>query len=183
MPPKFREFSLENLKPVVKIHAKQPEIVQTIKAHPDKNFYFGGNFGTGKTLFLWTLYRAAVMRDVQRIVVCSLSELLNDFKRFMQASKGGTEKVYPRLCAEDLRQNHTKFSIFLDDIDKARPTEYAAEQIFEIADAIYTHQHQIVLTTNLGTNALVSHFEKADDRYGGAIVRRLTDNVKIYEMF
>ena len=71
----------------------------------------------------------------------------------------------------------------IDDIDKARPTEYAAEQFFEILNAIYEYQHQLVVTTNLRVKELADHFDRADERFGGAIVRRLTENAKIYEMF
>ncbi len=119
----------------------------------------------------------------KRVVVCTLAELLHEYRTFIQCSINNQELVYPRLSAEDLRQDHTKFSIFLDDVDKAKPTEYAAEQLFELADAIYAFNHQIIVTTNLSLVKLVSHFEKADERYGGAIVRRIVDNSHIFEMF
>jgi DNA replication protein DnaC len=154
IPPHFQNVSLATLKPDANRHAQQPRIVSKIKTAPGENYFFGGKFGTGKTLFMWTLYRDAVMND-KRVVACTLSELLNEYRAFIQASQNGQELIYPRLSAGDLRQNHTCFSVFLDDIDKARPTEYTAEQLFELAD----------------------------ERFGGAIVRRLVEGANVYEMF
>jgi DNA replication protein DnaC len=158
--------------------------VPFIRANPHRSYFLGGTFGTGKSLIMWALYRHAVSTDMPGIVVCTLTELLNEFKAFIQASiERRDDKKYPRIAAETLRQNHTRYAIFLDDIDKAKPTEYAAEQLFELVDAVYAFQHQLVVTTNLSVNRLVKHFERADDRYGGAIVRRITDGAKICEMF
>lgn len=131
---------------------------------------------------MWALYREAVMND-RKVIACTLTELLDEFKRFIQLSMANQPLVYPRLSAGDLKQNHTTYSIFFDDIDKARPTEYAMEQLFELANAIYDYGHQIVVTTNLSLTKLIEHFERADERFGGAICRRLVNNGMICEMF
>lgn len=182
IPPKFEGVSLSSIKPDTGKHIKQAQYVPMIQNNPHGSYFLGGKFGTGKTMLMWALYREAVMRD-RRTVVCTLSELLNEYKKAINASKNNLEPFYPRLVAEDLRQSHTKFSIFLDDVDKAMPTEYVAEQVFELANAIYDFRHQIVLTTNLSVPGLAAHFERADQRYGGAIVRRFVDNSEICEMF
>lgn len=165
------------------LHPAQVEAVKAIKGNPGGNYFFAGDFGTGKTYLLWTLYRHAAEQDTRRLVVCTLSELLTEYKQFIQASINGDPLVYPRISADDLRQTHTKYSIFIDDIDKARPTEYTAEQLFELSDAIYAYKHQIVVTTNLTLEKLIDHFKRADERFGGAIVRRLTNDAFISEMF
>lgn len=177
IPPKFADFTLANLKP---INDKQREVLPQMKASPLTNYFFGGRFGVGKTVLMWTLYREAVMND-RRVIACTLSELMDEHYRFIQASKNGTELKYPRISAEDLRQTHTKFSIFLDDVDKAKPSEYVSQEIFELADAIYAFGHQVVVTTNLTVSGLVTHFERSDERYGGAIVRRLVSDATICE--
>lgn len=183
IPTKFQGVSLADLEPDVNVHPRQLEFVPMLKANPRGSYFLGGRFGTGKSLMMWALYKQAVEDNVQRIVVCTLAELLHEYRAFIQASMDRTEPKYPRLNAEELRQSHTRYSIFLDDVDKAKPSEYAAEQFFELANAIYDYQHQIVLTTNLSVLKLKDHFDRADERYGGAIVRRLVDNAKIVEMF
>jgi DNA replication protein DnaC len=183
VPPEFQHVRLDRLLASAGFHPLQGKIFEEVRLDPAGSYFFGGTFGTGKTMLLWALYCEAVMRDMPRIVACTLTELLGEYKAAIQASIEERPRIIPRLVAENLRQKHTRYSIFLDDVDKARPTEYAAEQLFEIADAIYNYQHQVVVTTNLSLEALVAHFKRADDRFGGTIVRRLVHNAKVYEMF
>lgn len=173
IPPKFADVRLADIRP----RSGQGEIVALAKADPLQSFVLAGKFGTGKSMLMWALYREAVEREVPRLVTCTLAELLNEYRQFINGAHP------PRLNAEELRQTHTRYSIFLDDIDKARPTEYAAEQFFEIVNAIYEYGHQVVTTTNLRIGELVDHFDRADARFGGAIVRRLVDDAKVVEMF
>lgn len=181
IPFEFRGVSLESLEPRSNRHRKQTEIIPKLQSEPEGNYFLCGRFGTGKTQFLWALYRRAV-ESGRNVIACSLNELLDEFKAFIQASQGKGDLVYPRLSADMLKKNQ-KYAIFLDDIDKARPTEYAAEQFSEIVNAIYEFQHQVVITTNLNVAELVQHFNRADPRYGGAIVRRLTHSATVYELF
>ncbi len=182
IPPMFHQVVLAKIQPMAEIHPKQKEFIPAMKANPFGSYFLGGKTGKGKSMLMWALYREAVMND-KRVVAATLTELLDEYKRFIQLSMANQPLVYPRLSASDLTQNHTKFSIFFDDIDKARPTEYAMEQLFELANAIYNYQHQIVVTTNLSLNKLIEHFERSDERFGGAIVRRLVSNAQICEMF
>lgn len=173
IPPKFADVRLAEIQP----RTGQAEIVRLAQENPSNSFVLAGKFGTGKSMLMWALYREAVEREAPRLVTCTLAELLNEYRAFINGSHP------PRLNAEELRQTHTRYSIFFDDIDKAKPTEYAAEQFFEIVNAIYEYGHQVVTTTNLRIGELVDHFDRADERFGGAIVRRLVDNAKIVEMF
>lgn len=182
IPEKFSTATIENIQPKTEIHPKQAEFIPVMKANPRSSFFLAGGYGKGKTYMMWALYRKAAMSD-RKTVICSLTELLNEYRAFIQASSDEAKRKYPRISADELRQNHTKYSIFLDDIDKARPTEYAAEQFFELVDAVYAYGHQIVVTTNLSVENLVLHFGRADERFGGSIVRRLTDGAIICEMF
>lgn len=181
IPARFADANLKTLKPK---SALQKTAVDSVIANPEKSFMFCGKFGTGKTHLLWSLYQAAVMRDAPRIVACKLITLLDEYKRHIDDSMSNVDRPFlPRLAAADLRQSHTRYSIFFDDIDKDKPTEYVAKQVFDLADAIYENNHQIVTTTNLKPAELVRYFNKADERFGGGIVRRLMDNATIIEMF
>ncbi|HRJ90075.1 MAG TPA: ATP-binding protein [Pyrinomonadaceae bacterium] len=182
IPPAFKAASLERLQPDVSRHPKQIVLVEAIRQNPEGSYFLAGRFGTGKTYLMWALYRHAVMTG-KRTVICTLSELIGEYKRFIQQSMSGQQLQYPRIGAEDLRQQHTRYSIFLDDVDKARPTEYVAEQLFELVDAVYAFGHQLVVTTNLSAELLSQHFERADERFGGAIVRRMTENAVSAELF
>jgi DNA replication protein DnaC len=182
IPPAFRSVSVGTLRPDTRRHARQPEIVEKIVANPTGSFFFAGKFGCGKTHLLYALYREAVMRD-QSAVVSPLSDLMEEFKRMIDLSKANQPLVYPRITAEKLSQEHTKYAIFLDDIDKVEPTKWVCEQTFRIFDAIFKFQHQLVVTTNLPATALLQHFSKGDARYGGSMVRRLVEGSTVVEMF
>lgn len=183
IPPKFAKFHLSTLEPMPGCHPEQTTLIPFIKANPESSYLLAGRFGSGKSLMMWMLYRNAIKQTPRKVVICTLAELLTEFRAFIQSSKNDETPKLPSVCAAELRQSDTPYSIFLDDIDKARPTEYAAEQFFEIVNAIYEFQHQLVVTTNLRIRELSDHFDRADERFGGAIVRRLVDNAKVVEMF
>lgn len=61
-------------------------------------------------------------------------------------------------------------ALVLDDIDKARPSEYAAEQLFLAIDSRLTSGASLLVTTNLGLDALAAKFPEP---FGDAIVSRL----------
>lgn len=174
IPPAFAHGDLATLEPRV----DQRAIVERMRANPAGSYIFAGRFGTGKSLLMWALYREAVKTNPMRIVACTLSELMDEYRKTFD-----NPEFLPRIGAYELRRNGPKYSLFLDDIDKARPTEYVGEQVFELTDAIYAFQHQIVATTNLSVPKLIEHFERADERYGGAIVRRLLEVAEIVELF
>jgi DNA replication protein DnaC len=61
-------------------------------------------------------------------------------------------------------------ALVLDDLDKARPSEYAAEQLFAAIDTRLTEGVPLLATTNLGTRELQA---KWPEPYGEAITSRL----------
>ena len=182
VPPKFQNATIANLQVDITRHPKQAEFVPMVKQNPQGSYFLAGRFGTGKTHLMYALYHEAVMND-QRTVICTLNELLNEYKLYIQASMNNQEVTPPRLLAGNLRQKHTKYSIFLDDVDKVKPTEFVCQEVFDLVNAIYDYEHQIVLTTNFSLQKLVEHFDRVDEQYGGSIVRRLVENTRICEMF
>jgi DNA replication protein DnaC len=61
-------------------------------------------------------------------------------------------------------------ALVLDDLDKTRPTEYGAEQVFLAIDTSVTIGRQLLVTTNLSLNELA---EKWPEPFGDAITSRL----------
>jgi DNA replication protein DnaC len=60
--------------------------------------------------------------------------------------------------------------LILDDLDKVRPTEFAAERVFAAIDTRITEGVPLLVTTNLGSAQLA---EKFPDPFGEAITSRL----------
>jgi DNA replication protein DnaC len=183
IPPEFRNANLENLVANSEIHSKQMEAIELIKANPDGSYVITGRYGSGKTHLFYALYRYAVER-AKKVFGGTFRGLLDEYQKEIILSKAG-ERYSPPITAEDYKQSEYKCALFLDDIDKARATEYAAEKLFEILDAVYSNHHQFVVTTNLRVEELLRHFEKADEfgRYGGSIIRRLLQRATEIEMF
>ncbi|CAB4906373.1 unannotated protein [freshwater metagenome] len=60
----------------------------------------------------------------------------------------------------------------LDDLDKVRPTEYAAEQIYAAIDNAYIHRLPLIVTTNLELEELAKRWP----HFGESIASRLADH-------
>ena len=174
IPAEFEGMDLASLTP--QRHNGQADVIEAFRSRPTDNYFLAGGFGSGKTMLMWLLYRYLVETGRTTPFVFTLIELLDDYKASFNSGS------IPTLTADHLRTTN-KYTVFLDDIDKARPTEYAAEQLFNLVDAIYAYKHQLVVTTNLRAIDLKDHFDKADERYGGAIVRRILNNTTRFEMF
>jgi DNA replication protein DnaC len=185
IPAEYRSSELSMLVPRPDLHPKQAEYIAMMKANPHGKYILSGDFGTGKTHFFWALYREAVNAN-RKIYASTLQSLISTYQASIEASqRNETPQILP-ITADDLRQTDTPYSLFLDDIDKARATEYTAEQLFALIDACYSYGHQTVVTTNLSIDRLIEYFGRADrdfGRFGGAIVRRLLDNAREIEMF
>jgi IstB-like ATP binding protein len=70
-------------------------------------------------------------------------------------------------------------ALVLDDLDKTRPSEYAAEQLFCAIDARVTADAALLITTNLALSELAERFPEP---YGEAIVSRIVGYCDTFEM-
>ena len=183
IPPRFSTVKLEEIVPRPEIHPRQKEILVHLTANPVGSYILAGGPGCGKTMMMWALYRAAVEQTNRRVVGCSFAELVREMRDFISTSIAGSIPRLPRLRPEDLRQTEVKYAIFLDDLDKEKPSEYTLSQLFELVNGIYEFEHQLVVTTNFSVTRLMDHFDRLDDRFGGPILRRVINNAKLFEMF
>lgn len=72
-----------------------------------------------------------------------------------------------------------KQALVLDDLDKVRATEYAAEQLFGAIDNRVTAGAPLVITTNLELGALAAKFPEP---FGEAIVSRLAQHCEAFAL-
>jgi len=68
-------------------------------------------------------------------------------------------------------------ALILDDLDKARPTEYGAEQIFAAIETRITEGVPLLVTTNLASDELAAKFPEP---FGEAITSRLVGHTEGY---
>ena len=178
----YRDVNVKNLIPQPHIHEKQAEAIRLIQENPERSFAFVGDFGKGKTHFFYALHNHAVISG-RKVYANTLMALVAEYQSVINRSMAGELNVKASITGEDLRQQTRKVSLFLDDIDKAKPTEYVAQLVFDLVDSAVNFGHQVVWTSNLDPDALADHFKRADARFGGAIVRRLLTETEVVEMW
>lgn len=192
IPKRYRGVRLDELK-ANGLHKDQERIITFVKEHPFENYYFCGDNDTGKSHILWGLYANAV-ESGRNVIAGSLFDWIESCKSAFRGAPA--ERVVEQFARiKELRQSRDRFSIFIDDIDKARPTEYVAEIFFNLIDTIYNYEHQLVVTSQLdpeksikGRNSLIQHFEGRaetyDGRYAIGIVRRIVnDETNVFKLF
>lgn len=193
IPEEYSGVTLAGLEPRADLHRDQARYIAIMKTNPFDNYYICGDNDTGKTRMLYALYENAVSAG-RIVLVATLFDMLDEIKRsFATGRTSATCTIIDNLNTHGLVTQGAgkKVSAFIDDIDKARPTEFAAEAFFSLVDALYRNRHQIIVTSQLdperriaGRDSLIDHFEKADARYAVGIVRRLVnDSTHIVRMF
>jgi DNA replication protein DnaC len=174
---KFARFDLMSLSADESRHAKQAELIPTIQADPKMSLLLFGGTGTGKTLIGYVMAKHAIAQG-RPVVAVTLAELLDQYR----AQSFDAERL-PIVDAETLREAEGRYLIFVDEMDKARPTEFAGEKLFQLVNAIYETEQQVVVASNLPKPNLMAHWERAGQsgqgvefsQYGAPILRRLCE--------
>ncbi len=182
VPEIFRAADLFKVKAQPHIHEAQSAAIEAMRMDSTRSFAFIGDFGTGKTHLFYCLHNYAA-KTSRKVYASTLRGLIDNYQQTINRSRAGELNAMPEIRAVDLQQSHTKYSIFLDDLDKAKPSEYVAEQLFELVDSAVNFKHQLCWTSNLTIDELGDHFKRADQRFGGAIVRRLQTATEVVEMW
>lgn len=173
IPPVFGTPRLRRLKPRSDLHRNQAAAIKMVQANPSDSYLFTGSNGTGKSHIAWALYRHALANGRPAIAV-SVRDLLDEFRRMDLSMKEG-DLWTPRIRAIDLRRQGKSWFLFLDEFEKARPSEFASEQLFNLLDAAKSFNHQIVVTSNFDAEKLRSHWGRIDEVWGNSIMTRLWD--------
>src|SRR5262245_3549634 len=171
IPPAFGKPRLATLRPRPDLHQNQEKAIEFVRANPDQSYLFVGRNGTGKTHLAWALYRHAIANR-RAAIACRLRDLIADFRRVeIGVPEDGIAKA--RVTADDLRKPGKPWLLFFDEFEKARPTEFASEQLFGMLDAACSFKHQIVITSNLSAEGLQHHWGRIDEVWGNSIMTRL----------
>lgn len=181
VPKRYQGITLEHLEPRVDLHPQQAKHIKLLQDHPERNYYICGRNDTGKTHLLYALYDHALVSG-RNVMIGTLFEMIESVKSGF-GEHPENRKIHGIRMA-DLDQTRYKYGIFIDDADKARPTEFVAEFFFDFVDRIYKNQHQLVVTSQLDPEGLADHFERAHSRYGVGIARRIiNEETGVIRMF
>lgn len=100
--------------------------------------------------------------NIENEIKSNAVDLINEIKdSFNTSTKITTKEVLERYCKSDF--------MFIDDIDKLNPTDYARELMYSIVNIRYEKELPIVISSN-------SSIETLDKKYfGEAVVSRLLE--------
>lgn len=170
IPARYAGVTLAGLEPDRRRHPDQARVIARMKAIPSGNYFISGKPDAGKTHMFWALYQYAVIGG-QVVFVSKLFDLIEAIKAQMFDSK--LPSPLPYVAGE-------RISIFIEDVNKARPTEFVAERLFNFLDDVYNARHQLVVTSQLAPADLVKYFEVISNGVktvdGAALVRRMANN-------
>lgn len=184
----FGRPKLSRLKPDPSRHPKQPQVSALLKSAPDDSYVICGDNGVSKTHMGWALYRRAVERR-RAAKACLLAELLEEFKEWelksheerLLAQRDGVGGR-PMILPDDLKTDKRRYTLFLDEFEKARATEFSCEQLFKLLNAARDFDHQLIITSNKEWDELRARWSRIDEVYGNSIMKRL-EGCKLIEMF
>ena len=196
IPPHDRDLTLGGLAPSEKSQLPievQKEVIAELKANPSGSYAFIGPAGTSKTSFCVALYVQALYTHIWNnwpVLICdciwrvSAKTLLDDFvaEATSKEEKNGKRIVPAVNRAKIAKASDAGFKprLFLEEIDKVRYTEFKINALFEVLDAIYEYNGQLVLNTNLPIPKFSALF---GDEAGPAIVRRIGEVCKVINFF
>lgn len=184
IPPRYRDAELMTLTPYNDRHTKQGVVINELKENPFNSYLITGKNNAGKTHFGWALWRHA-SESGRRAIAITLAELLAEYRR-MESSVGEGEfraDWKPSVVPEDLKQTHTPYTIFIDEVEKVRVTPFTVEKLFELIKAAHEYGHQLIVVSNMDYISLEGHFSKQDEVWGASIIRRLKEGTTGIEMF
>lgn len=181
IPPIFNRPKLSTMRPRPDLHPAQASVITFVRAHPNDSYLLCGKNGTGKSHIAWAIYRHCLAQ--RRVAVaCTVRDLLAEYRRVEVGVSEGETLKSPRVSAHDLRRSSKPWLLFLDEFEKARPSEFASEQLFSLLDAARAFNHQIVVTSNLSADRLREHWSRIDEIWGNSILTRLEGchNVELF---
>lgn len=126
-----------------------------------------GPFGTGKT---------TVAAGALRLLLESRQGRWTSAPLLMAHLGSGFDSPQRARAMQTLQRST---ALVLDDLDKTRPTEYGAEQIFLAVDQAVTSERPLLVTTNLALGQLA---KKWPEPFGEAIASRLAGYCQVVEV-
>lgn len=206
LPPRYHRSNLYTLKPspASKMSLERQQGIFDYlrnKDNRDKSYLLFGAPGTGKTTCATALIRRAIERDWSPWFWRDNSPLIwkqSMWIRYVNwdglmgeflASQNDREAPKPSVTAQLIREAAVagrKPVICLEEIDKSRLTEFKANKLFDIVQAVDAVQGQLIITTNHRSKEsfqkwLYQTDNDAVNMAGEPVWRRIVDNCKIIE--
>lgn len=126
------------------------------------NLFLFGNYGTGKTMLMSILCRSLAKDYLFKCRYVNTVDLMNEIKESFNSSNDKTVKK----ILDDYRESDV---LFLDDIDKVKPSDYLKEIFYAISNYRTEYELPTIISANHSPEELDSKF------FDEAIISRLVD--------
>jgi hypothetical protein len=186
---RFQKARLETLvpKPGLPISlADQAYIIAEVNRDPEECFFLYGLPEKGKTHILTALYRRAIENAIiqedekdfngNMVFRATTNRLLTELRNWSLRDRSGESQDQPdkpTVTVEALDYAHRfgfRVSLFLDEFDKIKGSEWELNQLFDLIDTVYKHEGQVVTTSNVSPSGLLRRW---DSPAAAAIIRRI----------
>jgi DNA replication protein DnaC len=156
---RFRESSFANYVP---IDHQQELALNVVAGEFAKSFFLHGDYARGKTHLATAQYRQLV--HIERpCLMFTMAELIAELR------KAEMDFNYYSIVRHRVRYEE-QFHLFIDDIDKFKPTDFKSEVLFDLIDTIYKRKLGLTITSNCSLKDLAY-----DGIVHPSIVRRIDD--------
>jgi hypothetical protein len=186
---RFQKARLDTLapKPGLPISlADQAYIIAEVNRVPKECFFLYGLPEKGKTHILTALYRRAIENAIiqedekdlngNMVFRATTNRLLTELRNWSLRDRSGESQDQPpkpTVTVEALDYAHRfgfRVSLFLDEFDKIKGSEWELNQLFDLIDTVYKHEGQVVTTSNVSPSGLLRRW---DSPAAAAIIRRI----------
>jgi DNA replication protein DnaC len=196
IPEHYLGVSLSDLSPSTSSKlpiARQESEIAFIRERKDDGFFFLGPAGTSKTTFAIALYRDALTTLFRQQWKGSSLTLyagpqgiwrINGDSLLRQFHEKATnfEAKEPDVTAGKIRseaRSKRRPCLILEEIDKSKMTDFRANTLFALVDALYECGGRLVLTTNLTLTEFAGMFSNSGSdnirATGAALMRRIKE--------
>jgi len=192
LPPSLRHHNLNLLRPSPLSRLTVPfqeREIEFLKQHWYESFFFLGPPGSSKSTFAAALFRAALWWDCHHGMGGFLWRIDGNhlFESEVEyATADDKSSVTRDITVDDIyRARRRGFTpvLVLEEIDKRRMTEFAANVLFRLVNAMDECHGQLIITTNLTRQGFKDLFMESDVEAvrvdGGALLRRIVDNMNV----
>ncbi len=139
-----------------------------IAEKPQRNLYFHGGCGTGKT-FLTALIAKEFIREGRSVIFGDVPELLEEIKMTFDSDKLKAEDVLNRYYNCDL--------LIMDDIGAGQVTEWTVGVLYQVINRRVNAGKRLIVTSNFDLKGLNQRLATKDAYGARRIISRLSDSV------
>jgi len=164
VPERYQSVRLKSLTPSPKSHMpedKQRVIIEIMQKAPAAGYAFLSPQGWSKSTFLYALYRRALLdnawdvamdpirhRGLHPVVFYEAKELMDRIQAWKVGDADAPEVTAKRI--ERLKVDHgITTHLFLDEFEKVKKSEFRMAEMYDIINACYKHNAQLVIAGNM----------------------------------